>query len=507
MTFLLGTWLQAKNRKTAIGARARRGANRSRPDRVVLRLEALEDRMVPSQNGYIQTNLVSNLASENAQIIDPNLKNPWGLSESATGPFSISDQKTHVSTQYAVTAAGVRQLPGAIAIPTTAAGPQGPTGQVFNDTSFFLVNGTPATTIFVSVNGTISAWNSSTGTTAQVVATTTGAVYTGLDMGSNALGDFLFVANTKQGRIDVYNDSFVLQNLGPNAFVDPSLPAGLVPFNVDNINGVLYVTYAAAGPPAARSSAPEGVGAVAAFDTSGNFIRQVTSGGKLASPWGITLAPSTFGQVGGDLLVGNFSYQAGEINAFDPVSGAYLGTLADENGNTLLAGSQGLWYLTFGNGGNGGLADTLYFTAGINAETDGLFGAIIPTPENGNSQGSNGQVGGLRSSLTDGNVNHTAVVGIQPIGLLGGSGLGSGVFNGWPTTGATPSFTVERSGAVDNGATGGAAAAGSSAGHAIGGGIYVTTGGVAYSDALTGIGGNHASRSNDDDVFGLLCFI
>jgi hypothetical protein len=304
-------------------------------------------------------------------------------------------------------------------------------------------------------------------------------------MGSNALGDFLFAANPKQGRIDVYNTSFVFQSLGPNAFQDPSLPAGLVPFNVDNINGVLYVTYATAGLPAARKSAPEGVGAVAAFDTSGNFIMQVTSGGKLASPWGITLAPPTFGQFGGDLLVGNFSYQAGEINAFDPVSGAYLGTLADENGNTLLSGSQGLWYLTFGNGGNGGLADTLYFTAGLNAETDGLFGAIIPTPEAGNSQGMAQTVPLAVAS---------PFVGIQPIGLLGGNGLGSGALGGGPISVATPSFQFEASSLVDNRATGGIAANGGSAGQGIGRVIYLTNSGGADADVLTAT----------DDVFATL---
>jgi hypothetical protein len=231
---------------------------------------------------------------------------------------------------------------------------------------------------------------------------------------------------------------------------------------------------------------------VAAFDTSGNFIQQVTSGGKLASPWGITLAPSTFGEFAGDLLVGNFSYVAGEINAYDPVSGAYQGTLADENGNTLLAGSQGLWYLTFGNGGNGGLADTLYFTAGLNAETDGLFGAIIPTPEDGNSQGGNGQGDSLRASLTDGNRSHSAFVGIQPIGLLVGNGLGSGAFNGAPISAATPSLKIEANQVFDNGATFSVAANSGSAGRGIGHGIHVTTN--ADADVLTAI----------DDVFAAL---
>src|SRR5207247_10557693 len=111
---------------------------------------------------------------------------------------------------------------------------------------------------------------------------------------------------------------------------------------------------------------------------SGNFLKQLISGGKPASPWGITLAPSSFGQFGGDLLVGNFSYLHTEINAFDPASGAYLGTLTDGSGNPLLAGDNGLWDLTFGNGGNGGLPDTLYFATGLNNEANGLFGAINP---------------------------------------------------------------------------------------------------------------------------------
>jgi uncharacterized protein (TIGR03118 family) len=474
MTSLLGTWLKAMKRKAALGAGARRGAKHRRPHRTVPRLEVLEDRVVPSQNGYVQMNLVSDLASQNAQITDPNMKNPWGISESASGLFSISDQKANVSTQYAVTAAGVSQGPLTVAIPTGATPGHGPTGQVYNDTSSFLVNGAPASFIFANLNGTISAWNSSASTLAQVKATTTGAVYTGLVIQSTASGDFLYAADAKQGRIDVFDSSFNGVPLPSSAFVDPQLPAGLLPFNVEDVNGDLYVAYAKAGPPAAKAAAPEGSGAIAVFDTSGKFIRQLTAGGKLASPWGITLAPTSFGEFGGDLLVGNFSYVATEINAFDPVSGAYQGTLADENGNTLLAGDNGLWDLTFGNGGNGGLADTLYFATGLNAETDGLFGAIIPTPENGNS--------------------HGAIVGIQPIGLLGGNGLGSGALGGGPTSAATPSLKIEASPVVDNGATVSVAATGGSAGRGIGRVIHVTTNAVAEADVLTAT----------DDVFATL---
>jgi hypothetical protein len=346
--------------------------------------------------------------------------------------------------------------------------------------------------IFANLNGTISAWNSSMGTTAKVVKTLPpGNLYTGLDIGGNASGDLLYAANTSQGKIDVFNSSFALTSLGLNAFKDPLLPAGLVPFNVEHINDQLYVAYTPAGKPASVA-APEGAGAVAVFDTSGNFIKQLISGGKLAAPWGITLAPSTFGEFGGDLLVGNFSYAASEINAFDPVSGAYRGTLADENGNTLLKAANGLWDLTFGTGGNGGLPGTLYFTTGLNDEANGLFGAIIPTPEGGNSQGSNGQGNGLRASPTNGDLSHSAFVGIQPIGLLGGNGLGSGAFNGGPTSAATPSLPIAASPVVDNGATVSVAANGGSAG--IGRGIYLTTSGVADADVLTAT----------DDVFATL---
>jgi uncharacterized protein (TIGR03118 family) len=369
---------------------------------VRLHLEALEDRTVPSapalgpQGAYVQTNLVSDIPGL-ALLTDPSLKNPWGTAFGPDGSFSVADQKTNVSTRYAVTEAGVTAESPTVAVPTTATGLQGPTGQVHNTTSSFLVNGAPATFIYADLNGTISAWNGSAGATARVEASVAGAAYLGMDMASTPSGDFLYAANTKQGRIDVFDGSFAPVTLPAGAFVDPALPTGLVPFNVEEINGDLYVAYAPAGLPAARQFAPAGAGAVAVFDTSGNFIEQLISGGKLASPWGITLAPPSFGQFGGDLLVGNFSYVATEINAFDPVSGAYLGTLTDVSGNPLLAGDNGLWDLTFGTGGNGGLPTTLYFTTGLNDEIDGLFGAITPAPRPGIAYGLAGRGGGDHS--------------------------------------------------------------------------------------------------------------
>jgi uncharacterized protein (TIGR03118 family) len=326
---------------------------------------------------FVQFDLVSDIVGL-AAITDPSLKNPWGVSFTGTSPMWVSDQGTNVATLYTITAAGVTKVGLTVNIPTTGGGPQGPTGQVFNNTTAFKVGSSPATFIFANLNGTISAWNG--GTTATVEATVPGAVYTGLALGVGASGPLLYAANGAQNRIDVFDGTFTPFTVS-GGFVDsnPAL-AGLVPFNVENIGGEIYVTYAPPGR-AAQISAPEGVGAVAVFDTNGNLIKTLITDGKLASPWGMTMAPLGFGDFGGDLLVGNFSFAVSEINAFDPVTGAYLGTIMDGYGNPII--NSGLWSLTFGNGGNGGLKNTLYFTAGINSENDGLVGAIDPVPEPG----------------------------------------------------------------------------------------------------------------------------
>ena len=320
---------------------------------------------------FAQTDLVSDIPGL-AAITDPSLKNSWGISRSATSPFWVSDQATGLATLYSVTGAGVTKVGLTVTIPATGSGPQGPTGQVNNSTTSFVVGSAPANFIFANLNGTISAWNGGLGTTAQIEATTSGAVYTGLALDPSSKQ--LYAADDAHGRIDVFNASFAPVSLGASAFVDPVLPGGLVPFNIQDIGGTIYVTYAPAGRPA-QTSATEGMGAVATFDTNGNFISQLVNGSKLASPWGLALAPASFGAFGGDLLVGNFSYAASEINAFDPMTGTFEGMIPiDVGGNS----PGGLWGLVFGNGGSGGDPNTLYFADGINSEADGLFGAIAP---------------------------------------------------------------------------------------------------------------------------------
>jgi uncharacterized protein (TIGR03118 family) len=352
----------------------------------------LESRCLLSGGFYVQTNLVSDIPGE-AKLTDPNLQNPWGVSFSATSPFWVSNQRTNTSTVYSVTSNGLTVSAASITtrvvnIPTTATGPQGPTGQVQNNTTSFQVTGTTmaASFIFANLNGTISAWNANAdtmGMSAVIEATTPGAVYTGLAIGGNSFGNFLYAANDAgSGSIDIFDGMFApvmpgTDGFGTTPFVDPLLPADLVPFNVQNIGGELYVMYAPSGR-ANQVNAEEGDGAVAIFDTSGNFIRQVVAGSKLAAPWGVALAPATFGAFGGDLLVGNFAYNFSEINAFDPTTGDYVGTLTDANGNPLF--NQALWAINFGRGGSNGDPNTLFFAAGIQAEMHGLFGAIQAAP-------------------------------------------------------------------------------------------------------------------------------
>ena len=339
---------------------------------------------LPGHAQYAQKNLVSSVPGL-ATITDPRLVNPWGISRSATSPFWASDQGTNSSTLYAITGStNVSQVltinaNGFVGIPTTAAGPQGPTGQVNNPNtaSFQLTPGNASTSarfLFANLNGTISGWAG--GLTSTIEATTPGAVYTGLAI--NTAATRLYAADNAGGRINVFDSSFAPVSL-PGAFTDPALPAGFVPFNVQDIGSKVFVTYAPAGLAAQRAAAA-GAGFVSVFDENGTFLQRLVSGSRLAAPWGLVLAPAGFGMFGGDLLVGNFSFANSAINAFDPLTGTFQGSIAIDVGAGNTPG--GLWGLSFGSGaGSGGDANTLYFLDGINGETAGLFGAVAAVPE------------------------------------------------------------------------------------------------------------------------------
>jgi len=361
------------------------GAPRSWPAgiAVALSLSSLAIAL-PARAQYAQTNLVSNIPGL-AAITDPRLVNPWGLSRSPTSPFWTSNQGDNSSTLYAITGAtNVTQVLGVnangfVGIPTTPAGPQGPTGQVnnTNTASFQLTPGVTATSarfLFADLNGTISGWAG--GLTSTIQVSTPGAVYTGLAI--DAAGTRLYAADSAGGHVNVFDSAFAPVSL-PGGFTDPALPAGFVPFNVQDIGGRVYVTYAPAGLAAQRAATP-GAGFVSVFDENGAFLQRLVSGSQLAAPWGLALAPAGFGPLGGDLLVGNFSFVASVINAFDPVTGEFRGAIPIDVGAGNTAG--GLWGLMFGSGaGSGGDANTLYFLDGINGERAGLFGAVAAVPE------------------------------------------------------------------------------------------------------------------------------
>ncbi len=328
----------------------------------------------PAPSAYVQTNLVSDLPGV-AQLTDPDLVNAWGMSFSPTSPVWVSDNGADVATLYrgATSAMPISKVGLTVAIPDGA-----PTGQVFNPSADFVVTtasgGGPARFIFASENGAIDAWNPSASLTmAQSMVSEPGAVFKGLAI-STSSGNFLYAANFHDGRIDVFDGSFHLTALA-GSFSDPGLPPGYAPFDVANLNGQLFVTYARQDADAHDDVAGQGHGFVDVFDLQGNLVRRLIQHGRLNSPWGLAIAPAGFGQFSGDLLVGNFG--DGRINAYDPASAEFAGVLGSRPGKPIVI--DGLWALLFGNG-TAGTTTTLLFSAGPNHEADGLFGSITFAP-------------------------------------------------------------------------------------------------------------------------------
>lgn len=325
---------------------------------------------------YAVTNLVSDIAGFAAQT-DPNLVNPWGIALSPTSPFWVSDNRSGVTTLY--NGAGAL-FP--VASPIVAKIPGGkPTGQVFNGTAtaFLIAPGKAASFIFSTETGFIAGWNSTVDPANAAVLVDnsgSGAVYKGLAIGTGANGPMLFAANFNAGTIDVF-DAGMKPVMTAGGFQDPNLPAGFAPFNIQRFGRSLYVTYAMQDSLKQNDMAGAGNGYINVFDLDGNLRKRFASGGALNSPWGLAMAPGFFGDYSGTLLVGNFG--DGTINAYEPASGDWLGTLQDKDGNPIAI--PGLWGLIFGNGkANGGDANTLYFAAGIAGpdaiQSHGLFGSL-----------------------------------------------------------------------------------------------------------------------------------
>jgi uncharacterized protein (TIGR03118 family) len=380
----------------------RRPTRRKFP-RARLALEALEDRRLLS-GGFVQTNLVSDIP-DMAQTPDPHLRNPWGLTASATSPFWVSNNNDGTSTLYTGQGAIV---PLVVTIPTnTITTPPtlgSPTGTVFNDAgagTFDLVAGNNKTSsffLFDTEDGQIDGWAG--GNVATVKVTNNNAGYKGLTLGTDMAGDhLLYAANFAQGTIDVFDPNFQIVQGAPGSdakaspitlkgtFTDPNLPTGFAPFNIQAINGLLYVEYAKFDPTTTEGLPGKGLGFVDVFNGDGQLVNpngmdHLISRGALDAPWGVALAPANFGQFSNDLLVGNFG--DGRINAFNPTTGDFLGTLRLANGQVFQ--EDDLWSLRFGNGAVGKTGqvlaptNTLYFTAGLNDQKDGLFGSLQAVP-------------------------------------------------------------------------------------------------------------------------------
>ena len=345
--------------------------------------------VIPAGSAYRQTNLTSDSPGM-AFLLDPLIINPWGVALTGASPFWLSNNGTSTSSLYRGDVGSIvfAKQPGMPFVNIPGLRPTGAVANAGAATDFVLPGPCAAAPckaafIFSSLTGNIVGWSPNApaagSITGVIAASHPDRVYTGLAFGNNGTNK-LYVADFKNGNIDVYDNTYTLTTVS-GGFVDPTIPTtpGNVfhPFNVQNIGGSLYVTYAKVAPDG-RSEDGLGKGFVRKFNTDG--VRDggfAIDNGVLNAPWGVTLAPGSFGIFGGALLVGNFGEGGSSINAFNPTSGAFLGTINDESGTGIVIDS--LWALTFGNGGAGGDPNTLYFTAGIGEEQHGLFGKLQPT--------------------------------------------------------------------------------------------------------------------------------
>jgi uncharacterized protein (TIGR03118 family) len=334
---------------------------------------------------FTQTNLVSD-GFVPAPTIDPNLINPWGIAHSATSPFWVSDNGMGVTTIYTgagtlVKVAGHDAI--TIATPPGQTSPASPTGDVFNTagTGFNISSGGvtgSSVFIFATEDGTISGWNPNVNSGSSILAVDnsqggTGAVYKGLAIGQTGDGTFLYAANFRNGTVDVFDQNFNQVN----SFTDRHVPQGYAPFNVQVLDGHLFVTFALQDDTKHDDVAGAGHGFVDEFDLKGHLLDRVASRGPLDSPWGLAIAPSGFGEFANDLLVGNFG--DGTINAFDLKNDHFEGKLLDAKGAPITIGD--LWALVPGNGSANSDPNKLYFTAGVQNEAHGLFGSLTAIPE------------------------------------------------------------------------------------------------------------------------------
>ena len=339
---------------------------------------ALAAPSIAASNAYEVTNLVSDVPGA-ALKTDPHLVNGWGVAFNPYNPGYVWVVANHTGVSTLYDGQGNPQSL-VVKIPAASGNGQGsPTGIVFNGSSDFKIDvgsgapPTPARFIFASEDGLISAWAPGL-TTAVRAATNASAVYKGVALAGNGTRNQLYAADFGGGKIDVYTDTFAPITV-PGSFSDPHIPKGFAPFNIQNIQGNLYVAYAKLKEGSTDEQAGPGLGFVDVFDADGFLLKRLVSRGRLNAPWGLALAPAGFGKVSNRLLVGNFG--DGIINAYDVFDGHFVGHLRMSNGRDVKI--DGLWGIAFGNGLQSQPTDTLFFAAGPDDENHGLYGRIDAT--------------------------------------------------------------------------------------------------------------------------------
>lgn len=367
---------------------------------------------------YNQTNLVSSVSGL-APVTDSGFINTWGLARASGGPWWIAENGTGTAALY--NGAGVEQALSVTippADPTNKNIPIGsPTAAISNDspTDFLLAPGKPARFLFATVDGTLAGWNPEVGvapggappstTAVTVVKTSDGSAFTGLSRAFVNGRPYLFVANFNKGTIDIYDNTFHRIDPSPtqsdsaslangslfsrNSFVDPELPPFYVPFGVHAIGNDIVVTYVLHEPGSLLETDGPGLGFVDIYDSGGHLLRRLEHGAWLNAPWGVALAPLDFGRFSHDLLVGQFAgggntQSSGFIVAYDVVSGKFDGLLQDASGKPLAV--NGIWSLSPSNvspdnrNAPAEPAGQVFFTAGPNHQTQGLFGFLTAVP-------------------------------------------------------------------------------------------------------------------------------
>jgi uncharacterized protein (TIGR03118 family) len=336
---------------------------------------------------YVQTNLVSDAAAPPV-VSDARLKNAWGLVHGPSTPWWISDNATGLSTVYNASGLPVTIAPVSAVVPNapSTVGSGTPTGIMFNGspTDFQIASGKQAVFMWVTEDGTLSAWNPTVNATKAVIEVDNsqkpskghGAVYKGATIAEIDGRKYILAANFRSGRIDMFDTTFTQVHLSEEAFDDDRIPRGFAPFNVQGIGPNIYVTYAKQDDAKHDDVAGAGFGFVDVFSPRGRLLARLQHGPWLDSPWGVVMTPADFGEFSHVILVANFG--SGTIAAFNPLTGQFMGNMLNPDGSVLTI--DGLWGLGFGNGGASGPGNSLFFTAGPNGEANGLFGTLTALP-------------------------------------------------------------------------------------------------------------------------------